>query len=65
MKENVIVGRLIPAGTGGMLRRLRRIAAKRDDLIAKENARGDGSDKAIEGAPAPRRRRPAVEDVAE
>jgi DNA-directed RNA polymerase subunit beta' len=65
LKENVIVGRLIPAGTGGMLRRLRRIAAKRDDLIAKENARGDGSDKAIEGAPAPRRRRPAVEDVVE
>jgi DNA-directed RNA polymerase subunit beta' len=65
LKENVIVGRLIPAGTGGMLRRLRRIAAKRDDLIAKENARGDGSDKAIEGDTQRRRRRPAVEDVAE
>jgi DNA-directed RNA polymerase subunit beta' len=65
LKENVIVGRLIPAGTGGMLRRLRRIAAKRDDLIAKENARGDGSDKAIEGDAQRRRRRPAVEDVAE
>ncbi len=36
LKENVIVGRLIPAGTGGMLRRLRRIASKRDLLIAKE-----------------------------
>jgi DNA-directed RNA polymerase subunit beta' len=36
LKENVIVGRLIPAGTGGMLRRLRRIANKRDMLIAKE-----------------------------
>ena len=36
LKENVIVGRLIPAGTGGMLRRLRRIATKRDLLIAKE-----------------------------
>jgi DNA-directed RNA polymerase subunit beta' len=65
LKENVIVGRLIPAGTGGMLRRLRRIAAKRDDLIAKENARGDGSDKAIEGDSQRRRRRPAVEDVGE
>ena len=41
LKENVIVGRLIPAGTGGMLRRIRKIAAKRDELIAKENARGD------------------------
>jgi len=41
LKENVIVGRLIPAGTGGMLRRIRKIAAKRDELIAKENAKGD------------------------
>ncbi len=40
-KENVIVGRLIPAGTGGMLRRIRKIAAKRDELIAKENARAE------------------------
>ncbi len=39
LKENVIVGRLIPAGTGGMLRRLRKIAQKRDDLIAKEQAK--------------------------
>ncbi|MFT5507640.1 MAG: DNA-directed RNA polymerase subunit beta' [Hyphomicrobiaceae bacterium] len=41
LKENVIVGRLIPAGTGGMLRRIRKIAAKRDELIAKENARAE------------------------
>ena len=41
LKENVIVGRLIPAGTGGMLRRVRKIAAKRDELIAKENARAE------------------------
>jgi DNA-directed RNA polymerase subunit beta' len=39
LKENVIVGRLIPAGTGGMLRRLRKEAAKRDELIAKEKAK--------------------------
>ena len=36
LKENVIVGRLIPAGTGGMLRRLRKEATRRDELIAKE-----------------------------
>ena len=36
LKENVIVGRLIPAGTGGMLARLNRIAAHRDDLILEE-----------------------------
>ena len=28
LKENVIVGRLIPAGTGGMLRRLRKVATQ-------------------------------------
>jgi DNA-directed RNA polymerase subunit beta' len=31
LKENVIVGRLIPAGTGGSLRRLQAIADERDD----------------------------------
>ena len=36
LKENVIVGRLIPAGTGGMLRRLKVVATKRDDLIVKQ-----------------------------
>lgn len=41
LKENVIVGRLIPAGTGGMLRRIRRIATRRDELIAKERAKAD------------------------
>ena len=30
LKENVIVGRLIPAGTGGQLRRYRRLAMDRD-----------------------------------
>ena len=39
LKENVIVGRLIPAGTGGMLNRLRAIASKRDDMILKERAK--------------------------
>jgi DNA-directed RNA polymerase subunit beta' len=63
LKENVIVGRLIPAGTGGMLRGLRRIAAKRDELISKEKARSE-SDKSLagpdaEGGPVRRRRRVA------
>jgi DNA-directed RNA polymerase subunit beta' len=49
LKENVIVGRLIPAGTGSMLRRIRKIAAKRDELIAKENARAADSEKKLEG----------------
>jgi DNA-directed RNA polymerase subunit beta' len=36
LKENVIVGRLIPAGTGAMMNRLREIATKRDQLILVE-----------------------------
>ncbi|MBC8038315.1 MAG: DNA-directed RNA polymerase subunit beta', partial [Rhizobiales bacterium] len=39
LKENVIVGRLIPAGTGGMLARLKQIAEKRDTLILEEQAK--------------------------
>ena len=39
LKENVIVGRLIPAGTGGSFRRLKKIAAKRDDMIQEERDR--------------------------
>ncbi len=33
LKENVIVGRLIPAGTGGATQRVRRIAAERDNVV--------------------------------
>ena len=36
LKENVIVGRLIPAGTGAMMSRLREVATKRDTLILDE-----------------------------
>ena len=38
LKENVIVGRLIPAGTGGAVSRIRRIAAERDKAIQAERA---------------------------
>ena len=33
LKENVIVGRLIPAGTGGATQKMRRIAQERDNLV--------------------------------
>jgi DNA-directed RNA polymerase subunit beta' len=33
LKENVIVGRLIPAGTGGMMTRIKQVAADRDKAI--------------------------------
>jgi DNA-directed RNA polymerase subunit beta' len=71
LKENVIVGRLIPAGTGGMLRRLRKEAAKRDELIAKEKAKFE-AEKAALAAPEegsalrpPERRRRRTEAAAE
>ena len=41
LKENVIVGRLIPAGTGGMLSRFKTVADKRDTLILEEQAKDD------------------------
>jgi DNA-directed RNA polymerase subunit beta' len=34
LKENVIVGRLIPAGSGAYLRTLQKIALKRDEALA-------------------------------
>ena len=34
LKENVIVGRLIPAGTGAQLRSMQKVAAKRDAMLA-------------------------------
>ena len=39
LKENVIVGRLIPAGTGGTINDLQKVAAHRDELILEERAR--------------------------
>ena len=38
LKENVIVGRLIPAGTGSYLRTLQRIATKRDEALTAQRA---------------------------
>jgi len=36
LKENVIVGRLIPAGTGGATSRLKRIATERDAAVIEQ-----------------------------
>ena len=54
LKENVIVGRLIPAGTGAAMAKLRRIATDRDELIL---AQRSGDSKGVplqitEGKPA-------------
>jgi DNA-directed RNA polymerase subunit beta' len=37
LKENVIVGRLIPAGTGSIMSKLRSVAYSRDKQIEQEN----------------------------
>jgi DNA-directed RNA polymerase subunit beta' len=61
LKENVIVGRLIPAGTGAAMTKLRRIAAMRDALILAEKEKAAATPQlppaaiAVEAAPAAER----------
>ncbi len=43
LKENVIVGRLIPAGTGSVIARLREIAAERDRVLAAAAAEAEAA----------------------
>ncbi len=52
LKENVIVGRLIPAGTGAEMNRLREVALKRDALILSEREK-EAAEKAAEPAQLP------------
>jgi DNA-directed RNA polymerase subunit beta' len=49
LKENVIVGRLIPAGTGAQMSKLRVTATSRDELILAQNEQDAGAAEAIEG----------------
>ncbi|MBA5777517.1 DNA-directed RNA polymerase subunit beta' [Stappia sp. F7233] len=46
LKENVIVGRLIPAGTGGMMNRIRQVAQRRDELILEARRASSNVDEA-------------------
>ncbi|WP_319519456.1 DNA-directed RNA polymerase subunit beta' [uncultured Martelella sp.] len=46
LKENIIVGRLIPAGTGRAMGQVRRIATTRDDLIIDARRKASGADEA-------------------
>jgi DNA-directed RNA polymerase subunit beta' len=50
LKENVIVGRLIPAGTGGATRRVKGIAADRDQIVI-DARRSDAEEAAALAAP--------------
>jgi DNA-directed RNA polymerase subunit beta' len=52
LKENVIVGRLIPAGTGAAMAKLRRVAAMRDELILAQKSR-DAAAAALADEPPP------------
>ncbi|MBV9431637.1 MAG: DNA-directed RNA polymerase subunit beta', partial [Hyphomicrobiales bacterium] len=49
LKENVIVGRLIPAGTGSMIARIREVASHRDELILEQRTKAAEA-AALEGA---------------
>jgi len=53
LKENVIVGRLIPAGTGAMMSELREVATKRDALILEEREKDAAKQAAAAAEPAP------------
>ena len=62
LKENVIVGRLIPAGTGAAMSKLRAIASMRDTLILAQKAEASEAPAALPLAapavePAPRKER--------
>ncbi|MBZ4021099.1 DNA-directed RNA polymerase subunit beta' [Rhodobacter sp. TJ_12] len=50
LKENVIVGRLIPAGTGGATTKVRKIAAERDHTVI-EARRAEAAEAAALAAP--------------
>ncbi|MFN5998555.1 MAG: DNA-directed RNA polymerase subunit beta', partial [Paracoccaceae bacterium] len=50
LKENVIVGRLIPAGTGGATSRVKKIAADRDQIVI-EARRSEAEEAAALAAP--------------
>ncbi len=50
LKENVIVGRLIPAGTGGATQQVRRVAQERDNVVI-EAARAEAEAAAALAAP--------------
>jgi DNA-directed RNA polymerase subunit beta' len=41
LKENVIVGRLIPAGTGAVMNQIRSVATHRDDLIMEQQRKDE------------------------
>ena len=51
LKENVIVGRLIPAGTGAVVSRLKKVAAERDRVLLAQQAASMPALPSAEGSP--------------
>ncbi|MGA0594871.1 DNA-directed RNA polymerase subunit beta' [Enterovirga sp. CN4-39] len=60
LKENVIVGSLIPAGTGALNARIRQIAQRRDDMILEQRT-AEAQSRAAEAARALEEFSPAAE----
>ena len=58
LKENVIVGRLIPAGTGASMTKIREVAAKRDKLILDEREKQAAATTAARSPSSRKRRSP-------
>ena len=52
LKENVIVGRLIPAGTGAAISKLRRVATMRDEMIIAQKAEASQAPQPVPALPA-------------
>ena len=59
LKENVIVGRLIPAGTGAVMNRLKGLAAARDKQLGGEAAGGHRQGRGRRSRPRPRPSNPS------
>ncbi len=53
LKENIIVGRLIPVGTGGVTSRIKGLASQRDELIIEERRKEADSVPLIESSAEP------------
>jgi DNA-directed RNA polymerase subunit beta' len=51
LKENVIVGRLIPAGTGAQIMKLKKVAVERDKALEAQNAANAAANENHDGEP--------------
>jgi DNA-directed RNA polymerase subunit beta' len=60
LKENVIVGSLIPAGTGAMVGKIKAVAQRRDDMIVAQRA-AEAAASAAKAQPAAELMPPAAE----